>query len=209
MRSGLRLLLEELSPSLHFFEASDADAALEIMRRYPIDVVVLDIHLGETDSISLVELLSIRYPHAYILIFSMLPEKVYGRRLMQVGARSFLPKSSALAEIRRAFELVLGRKTYMSQELIESLSGEANPVPSGSPFDALSRREFEFVLLVLSGAGISDIAQKLNVKPSTVGTYKARVFEKLRIRTLFELKDLALLYNVSSQALGKQADGVN
>ncbi|TCZ72217.1 response regulator [Flaviaesturariibacter aridisoli] len=206
MRNGLRLLLEELDVSLQFFEAADGDAALEILRRQPIDVVILDIHLGETDSVALVELLSIRYPQAYILIFSMLPEKVYGRRFLQAGARSYLPKSSSLLEIRRAFELVLGRKTYMSQEMIETMAGQLGQPETGSPFDALSRREFEIATLVLSGETVSGIAQKLNVKPSTVGTYKSRIFEKLRIKTLFQLKDLAMLYNLPSPAWNRRPD---
>ncbi|TCJ13965.1 response regulator transcription factor [Flaviaesturariibacter flavus] len=201
MRAGLKLLLQDAFANLQLFEAGDGDEAMEVLRQQHIDILVMDIHIRNTDSISLVELISIRYPKTYILVFSMLPEKVYGRRMLAAGARSYLPKESTLDEIKKAFELVFRRKTYMSQNFAEIMAG-AGATQALNPFDQLSRREFEIVNLLLSGASINAIAQSINVKPSTVGTYKARVFEKLRIATVFELKDLAVLYKMHHHSMG-------
>jgi two-component system invasion response regulator UvrY len=201
MRSGLKLLLEDAFNGLQVLEAGNGDVVLQHFRDHHIDILVMDIHIQDTDSISLVELVSIRYPKTYILVFSMLPEKVYGRRMLAAGARSYLPKESPLDEIKKAFELVFRRKIYRSQHFTEILAAVAMAKSPVIPFDHLSRREFEIANLLLSGTSINAIAQRLNVKPSTVGTYKARVFEKLKINTVFELKDLAVLFRMQHHSM--------
>ena len=65
-----------------------------------------------------------------------------------------------------------------------------------NPFERLSHREFEIIHLFLEGKSISEISKNLNIKPSTVGTYKSRIFEKLTISNLFELNKMAALYGI-------------
>jgi DNA-binding NarL/FixJ family response regulator len=195
MRQGLKLILADLDYGLAIHESGDGDSMLEQFRQKKIDLLVMDIHLPNTDSIRMVELVSIRYPGTYILIFSMLPEHIYGRRLLRAGARGFLPKLSTIDEIRGAFEQAFNHKMYLSNGLSELLHKEGRDDGESDPFALLSDREFEIVNLLLSGSHINSIAQRLNLKHSTVGTYKARIFDKLRVRTIFELKDLAILHN--------------
>ena len=121
--------------------------------------------------------------------------------MLKAGARGFLPKESTLEEIKKAFDLVLQQKTYLSQNFIEILAGSVSTDTAFNPFEKLSHREFEIVNLLLSGSSINAIAQTLNVKPSTVGTYKIRVFEKLKIKTIFELKDLAMLFDFNHHSI--------
>jgi two-component system, NarL family, invasion response regulator UvrY len=121
--------------------------------------------------------------------------------MLKAGARGFLPKESTLDEIKKAFDLVLQQKTYLSQNFIEILAGQVSTDNTLNPFEILSHREFEIVNLLLSGLSINAIAQTLNLKPSTVGTYKIRVFEKLKIKSVFELKDLAMLFNFNHHSI--------
>lgn len=195
MRTGLRLLLQDYYQGLKIYEAGTGDELLEQFKAHRIDLLIMDIHMANTDAIGLVEMVSIKYPKTYTLVFSMLPEQIYGRRMLKAGARGFLPKESTLEEVKKAFDLVLQQKTYLSQNFIEILADHASTDTTANPFEKLSHREFEIVNLLLSGSSINAIAQTLNVKPSTVGTYKMRVFEKLKIKTVFELKDLAMLFD--------------
>lgn len=201
MRTGLRLLLQDFYQGLKIYEASTGDEVLPLFKTHRIDLVVMDIHIANTDTIGMVELLSIKYPRTYTLVFSMMPEQIYGRRMLKAGARGFLPKESTLEEVKKAFDLVLQQKTYLSQNFIEILAGHATTDTTHNPFEKLSHREFEIVNLLLSGTSINAIAQALNVKPSTVGTYKLRVFEKLKIKTVFELKDLAVLFDFNHHSI--------
>lgn len=195
MRKGVKLILTDLGHGLAIYESGDGDSMLEHFRQKKIDLLVMDIHMPNTDSIRMVELVSIRYPGTYILIFSMLPEHIYGRRMLKAGARGYLPKLSTIDEIRGAFDQALQRKSYLSPSLSDLLEKESSAQDGYDPFAQLSDREFEIVNLLLSGSSINLIARRLNLKHSTVGTYKARIFDKLQVRTIFELKDLAMLYN--------------
>lgn len=201
MRKGVKLILTDIGHGLAIHESGDGDSMLEHFRQKKIDLLVMDIHLPNTDSIRMVELVSIRYPGTYILIFSMLPEHIYGRRMLKAGAKGFLPKLSTIDEIRDAFDQALKRKSYLSPSLSDLLEKESGTQESYDPFAQLSDREFEIVNLLLSGSSINLIAQRLNLKHSTVGTYKARIFDKLQVRTIFELKDLAMLYNFNQYYL--------
>lgn len=201
MRKGVKLILTDIGHGLAIHESGDGDSMLEHFRQKKIDLLVMDIHLPNTDSIRMVELVSIRYPGTYILIFSMLPEHIYGRRMLKAGAKGFLPKLSTIDEIRDAFDQALKHKSYLSPSLSDLLEKESGTQESYDPFAQLSDREFEIVNLLLSGSSINLIAQRLNLKHSTVGTYKARIFDKLQVRTIFELKDLAMLYNFNQYYL--------
>ena len=194
MRMGLKELLQDLQPGVQILEANDGDEMLDVLRKNAIDLVVLDIHLPNTDTIKLVELSTIRFPQTDILIFSMLSEQIYGRRLLKAGAKGFLSKNAALEEIRHGLSMALHSKRYLSPALLDLLMRNADEQHHADPFGRLSQREFEIVHDLLSGATINTIATRLNLKPSTVGTYKARIFEKLQVQTVFELKELATLY---------------
>lgn len=195
MRTGVKQIFADLGYGLAIHESGDGDSMLEHFRQKNIDLLVMDIHLPNTDSIRMVELVSIRYPGTYILVFSMLPEHIYGRRMLKAGARGYLPKLSTIEEIRSAFELALKRKSYLPPNLSDLLDKESVEEGNPDPFAQLSDREFEIVNLLLSGCSVNGMAQRLNLKHSTVGTYKARIFDKLQVRSIFELKDLATLYN--------------
>ncbi|HEY1023083.1 MAG TPA: response regulator transcription factor, partial [Flavisolibacter sp.] len=168
--------------------------ALRVLKKERVDLLLLDLQLPNTDTISLVEIISIRYPQCYILVFSMLPENIYARRVLKAGASGFLPKDTTPEEIKRAFDFALANKKYISPALSEVLLNDLTDNSPISPFENLSHREFEIVSLLLTGNSLAKISGQLNIKPSTTGTYKTRIFEKLQISSLFELKELAVLY---------------
>lgn len=201
VRKGLMALLNDLYKNLTFFEAAEDESALKILKNQNIDLVVLDLQLPGIDAIQLIELILVRLPHIYILIFSMLPEAMYGRRVLRAGASGFLNKDAPFEEIKKAFELALHRKKYISQQLVEILAHNHSSGTPSNPFEKLSHREFEIIHLLLSGKSISEISRKLNITPSTVGTYKSRMFEKLNVATLFELNNLAAIYGINSSSM--------
>lgn len=199
MRTGLRVLLNEFYAGLSIFECGDDKCLLSHFKNQAIDLLVMDIQMPNLDTIGMVEFISIKYPSTYILVFSMLPERIYGRRLLKAGAMGYLPKETSIEEMKHAFDTVLKSKKYLSQNLIEILSSDTVNKNITDPFSQLSHREFEILNYLLLGISINLIAQTLGIKPSTVGTYKGRIFEKLQVRTIFELKDLATLHNFKDQ----------
>lgn len=193
MRAGVKGLLNDFYSGLHIYESEDGDSMLQTLKQKKINLVILDVQMTNTDTIGVVELVTIKYPETDILIFSMLPENIYGRRLLKAGVKGFLPKSASIEEMKKAFDLALRSKRYISPSMADQLTLEVIE-QSDDPFSRLSHREFAIAHDLLKGCSINLIAQKMNLRPSTVGTYKSRIFEKLHIQTIFQLKDLATLY---------------
>jgi len=196
VRSGIKFLLAEIYQLAEIHEASDGDSATEKLKEHDFDLIMLDIQMPKTDSFGLMEYIHIKYPKAKVLVFSVSAENTYARRFMKAGAYGFVSKESPLDEIIKAINLVLNDRKYISESLAYKIAEDSFAGRSDNPFNKLSPREFEIVSLLLSGQTVSDISQSLNIQTSTVGTHKARLFEKLSITNILELKELATAYNL-------------
>ena len=131
-----------------------------------------------------------------VLIFSMNEEDLFARHYLKSGARGFLSKKSTDAEIIQAIQQVLNGKRYISPNLAELLGDDIAGNKNINPFESLSERELSVVSHLLRGNTISAISEIMSLHPSTVGTYKTRIFEKLAIKSLIDLTELARIYNV-------------
>ena len=196
VRSGIKGLLNELFKPSEIYEASDGNSALVILKEHNYDLIMMDIQMPKTDTLGLMEYISIKYPQARVLIFSMSAESIYAKRFLKAGAKGFLNKDAPLDEIKKAINMVLDNRNYISETLATVFADECIMDKSGNPFNQLSPREFEIVSLLLSGETISEISKLLNLQVSTIGTHKARLFDKLSVSNILELKDLANSYNL-------------
>ena len=196
VRSGIKTLLSDLYPDAEIDEAKDGQTATEQVRTHFYDLVTLDIQMPNTDTFGFMEWLKSNYPDLRVLIFSMSPENIYALRFIKAGAKGFINKNAPLEEIKKAIHLVLNDKKYISEELLSVLAEGNVPGEGGNSFQTLSAREFEIVSMLLSGKTISNIAADLHLGISTVGTHKSRIFNKLKVTNLLELKELADTYNI-------------
>ncbi|HMK02859.1 MAG TPA: response regulator transcription factor [Ferruginibacter sp.] len=196
VRSGIRILLSEIYSPAEVHEAMNGESAILKLKEHQFDLIMLDIQMPKTDTLGLMEYIHIKYPGAKVLIFSMSAENIYAKRFMKAGAYGFISKEAPLEEITRAINIILGNKKYISDTLAEKLAEDSFSGKSGNPFNELSPREFEIVSLLLNGKTVSEISHSLNIQTSTVGTHKARLFEKLGVSNLLELKELATTYNL-------------
>lgn len=196
VRSGIKTLLTELYSPAEVHEAMNGDTAMIKLKEHEFDLVMLDIQMPKTDALGLMEYIHIKYPKAKVLIFSMSAENIYAKRFMKAGAYGFISKEAPLEEITRAINVILNNKKYISDTLAEKLAEDSFSGKTGNPFNDLSPREFEIVSLLLDGKTVTDISHTLNIQTSTVGTHKARLFEKLGVTNILELKELATTYNL-------------
>ena len=196
VRSGIKTLLSEMYSPAEIHEAMDGETAMVKMKENSYDLVMLDIQMPKTDTLGLMEYVHIKYPPAKVLMFSMSAENIYAKRFMKAGAYGFISKEAPLEEITRAISTILNNKKYISDTLAEKLAEDSFSGKTGNPFNDLSPREFEIVSLLLEGKTVTDISHTLNMQTSTVGTHKARLFDKLGVTNILELKELATTYNL-------------
>ena len=196
VRSGIKILLSDIYIPSEIHEAINGETAIVQLKERDYDLIILDIQMPNTDTLGLMEFIHITYPEAKVLMFSMSAENIYAKRFMKAGAYGFISKEAPLEEITRAIQIILSGKKYISESLAEKLAEDSFSGKSGNPFNELSPREFEIVTLLLDGKTVTDIAHTLNIQTSTVGTHKARLFEKLAVTNILELKELATTYNL-------------
>jgi two-component system invasion response regulator UvrY len=196
VRAGLKTLIKELSPFAVFDEAGNGDQVADLVKMNDYDLIILDINMPETDSIALVSNLFVYKPAGRILIFSMNAETLYAKRFLKLGVLGYLDKESPAEEIRKAISTVLNGASYMSESLKRYFYEDMMAKRTDNPFEKLSNREIQIAKYLLQGYSYAEIKKTLNLHSSTVGTHKLRFFEKLKIRNLFELRELAKIYQV-------------
>ncbi len=196
VRSGVKNVLQEIFRPCEIYEANNEKSALQELKIRTYDLVIMDVQMPDTDTAGLMEYIKTRYPAARVLMFSMSPENVYAKRFLKAGAMGFISKNAGLAELKKAVELVLNNRKYISENLAEQLAAEIGTQQPSNPFDKLSAREFEIATLLITGKSGSEISDLLSINSSTVGTHKARLFEKLGVNNLPELIEVARIYKL-------------
>lgn len=196
VRSGIKALLSDIYKPAEIFEAFDGESARRQLQDHPFDLVMLDIQMPNTDTLGLMQFIHTDYPKIKVLVFSMSAENIYAKRFIKAGAYGFVSKEAPLEEITKAINVILNNRKFVSESLADILAEDSFSGRSGNPFNELSPREFEIVSLLLSGKTVSEISHILHIQTSTVGTHKARLFEKLNVTNILGLKELATTYNL-------------
>ncbi|MEO7265315.1 MAG: response regulator transcription factor [Ferruginibacter sp.] len=197
VRSGMKMIIENFLPHCNIDEAEDGDAAFEKIKQNDYDLLILDINMPGTDTLDLISKILALKPGSKILMLSMNSEEIYAKRYLNAGAMGYVRKDSPEQEIKKAVTNVLANKKYISEALAEKLTNELNiRHNSDNPFDRLSPREIQIVHHLVCGDSLSEISRILVLKSSTVGTHKARIFEKLYCSNIIDLSTLAKLHNV-------------
>ena len=198
VRTGLKLLIHDFLPHTNIDEANDGNSALEKIKQKNYDLVVMDVNMPNTDSFGTLQTILTINSSIKVIMFSMNAEEVYARRYLKMGAMGYIRKDAPNSEIEKAITSVLNNKSYVSQELTQKMLYDLHSkTESENPFDKLSTREFEIVQHLAQGDSVAEISKKLNVHTSTVGTHKARIFEKLHCHNVIDLTNLAKAHNVT------------
>jgi two-component system invasion response regulator UvrY len=196
VRSGMNGVLSEILKPCEIHEADNGDSVTEKLKKNNYDLIMMDIQMPNTDTLGLMEYIHTKYPEAKVLIFSMSSENIYAKRFLKAGAKGFVSKEALLEEIKKAINLVMNGRKYISESLAQTLAEESSSDKTENPFDKLSAREFEIFTLLMSGQPLKEISKTLNLHTSTVGTHKARLLEKLGVTNILELKELASSYKL-------------
>jgi two-component system invasion response regulator UvrY len=191
LRTGVKLLLTEYYNPGKIDEAQNEQEAVERIKANDYDLIFLDISMPETNALGLLNFTLTLKPASKVLIFTMNAEKIHAKRFMEAGAKGYLSKDASVDEITRVIDLLLNNKKYYSETIIDALINEKNGKQTGNPFEKLSKREYEIVNILLQGKTVTEISSLLHIHTSTAGTHKAKIFEKLNVKNLIELKDLA------------------
>jgi DNA-binding NarL/FixJ family response regulator len=192
VRDGLKQILGEHFGLAVFGEASNAPDALRLAREPDWDVVVLDLSLGGRSGLEVLKEMKHLRPKLPVLILTMHSEEQYARRAFRAGANGYVTKDSAREELVKAINKVIEGGRYVSPALAERLVVDIVRGTDRPPHEALSDREFEVMRLIASGKTVGEIAEILSLSDKTISTYRARLLDKMGMKTNAELTHYAI-----------------
>jgi two-component system invasion response regulator UvrY len=175
--------------------AGSGEEALEIAANKSIDVVLMDINMPGIGGIEATKRFARKHPEMKVIALSVHEDGPIPNQLMNAGAHGYLCKNSSAGEMIAAIQRVSLGKRYLSTTVANNLFF-AKLDNDESPFDCLSQREMQVVLMTLQGMTVNEMGSQLIISPKTVSTYRRRLYEKLGTRNEVELTQLAIKYNL-------------
>ncbi|PKO83605.1 MAG: DNA-binding response regulator [Betaproteobacteria bacterium HGW-Betaproteobacteria-11] len=187
VRQGLRQILSETEDLVVAGEADDGTEALQLARQQAWNVFLLDVSMPNRNGIDTLKQLKKEFPRLPVLILSMHPEEQYAVRALKAGASGYLTKQSAPEQLVTAIRQVAGGRKYVSpavaQQLVAALSKDSDKLPH----ERITDREYQVLVMIAAGNSLGQIAEKLNLGVATVSTYRARLLEKMALKSTAEL----------------------
>ncbi|NIR32475.1 MAG: UvrY/SirA/GacA family response regulator transcription factor [Gammaproteobacteria bacterium] len=196
VRAGLKRLLEDTRDLRVVAEAGSGEEALRMLRRRRPDVVLMDVNMPGMGGLEATRRLRQLAPEVKVIVVTVHVEQPYPRRLLEAGAAGYLTKGSSLEEIVSAIRAVHAGERYISADIAQRVALSMVPGAHQSPFDRLSQREMQVLLMFTQGHSVPAISEKLNISRKTVSTYRHRLFAKLEVHSDMELLKLAMRHGM-------------
>jgi DNA-binding NarL/FixJ family response regulator len=187
VREGLKRILEKEADISVVGEAGSGPEALDLARRSPADVVVLDLAMPGGGGLETAQEIKRRAPRTRILILTAHAEDHLAIRCLREGADGYLTKTAAPKLLVEAVRKVQAGGKYISPALAERLAESLGAGYQAPPHERLSTRELEIFRLIAAGRTVSEIAADLHLSVKTVSTYRARILEKTGLKNNAEI----------------------
>lgn len=197
VRMGIRRLLEQLPDMNVIAEAENGETALSLVRAHQPDVVLLDIKMPGIDGWEVTRRLKKTHPNTKVIaVTAANPDFMFPGRLIQLGAMGYLTKESDADEMAMAIRRVHQGEKYLSAEIAQQIAISSLQAVQETPFDLLSEREMQVMLMITRGMSVPEISETLFLSTKTVNGYRYRMFHKLGIKNDVELTFLAMKHRV-------------
>ena len=206
--AGMKALLQDVQDVEIVGEATDGQAALDVIRQTTPDIAILDISLPGISGLEVARTVSAQLPQVRLLALTVHEDHAYVQPMLQAGARGYLLKRSAADELERAVRAIAGGGLYLDPAIAEKAlpsTSVAHQSASSLGASELTPREGEVLRLIAQGFSNKEIASQLNISIKTVETYKARAVEKLGLFTRADI----VRYGVALGWLGRPAKGAD
>ncbi len=189
-REGLRQMIDRNPELIVCGEAADATEAMQAIADQNPDLVLVDISLGGASGIDLIKNIKATHDDLPVLVVSMHDESLYAERALRAGAVGYVMKHESAKTVKAAISKVLAGEIHLSERMSTSMlsrlmrgKGE-EPI---SPVQTLSDRELEVFRMLGEGKGTRQIAKELSLTIPTINSFRARIKEKLNLKTSTEV----------------------
>jgi DNA-binding NarL/FixJ family response regulator len=196
VRRGLKDILADAIPASEFCEAGNGDEVLSCLEKSSIAMLVLDINMPGRNGMDVLRDVKHAYPRLPVIILSVHPEDQYAVRCLRAGAAAYINKESAPEELALATTKILNGGRYISAHLAEKLIADLD-APADKPLhESLSDREHEVMRMIAVGVPLTEIGDRLHVSVKTISSYRARIMEKMQMKSNAELARYAMTHGL-------------
>lgn len=196
IRTGISRLLADFEKIEIVGEAVSGEEAVSKSRELRPDVVLMDANMPGIGGLEATRRLVRFDPDIKVIAVTVYNEEPYPTKFMQAGAAGYLTKGADIEEIVIAIRQVKTGKRYITPDIAQEMALKALNPDEESPFDILSEREMQVMLMITQGQKVQNISDQLFLSPKTVNSYRYRLFEKLDIENDVELTHMAIRYGV-------------
>lgn len=188
IRIGLKhILITEYGNSLQFTEAVSAEETIRITAEGKWDLIILDINLPGRNGLDVLRQFKNAGNKTPVLVFTFHQDEQFAVRAFKAGADGFLTKGASDTEIIKAIRQVLGGRKYLPLSVAEFMASQLEGQQYAMPHERLSDREYQTLIMIGSGKAVSQIAKELSLGVPTISTYRARILEKMNMKTNADL----------------------
>jgi two-component system, NarL family, invasion response regulator UvrY len=192
---GICTVLGETPDFVVACEAADRAETLAHLRSTSVDLVLLDLSLGQDSGLDLLRSVKKLRPTLPVVVLTAFEEHQFAIPALKAGAHGFLCKSTASTELVTAMRRVLSGKKYVSLDLGVRLAQTVGE-PEAASHERLSEREFRIFIGLVEGKKLTAIAAELNLSPKTVTSYRTRALEKMGMNSNAEAVRYALQHGL-------------
>jgi len=196
VRTGLKFIIDKMSGINIIAEANDGEEAVSIVSQHKPDVVIMDVNMPKISGVEATNRITSRFPETRVIILTVHAENPFPKKLLDAGAYGYLTKGCPAEELELAIKTVTKNKKYISNDIAQQIALSTLPGGDSSPFDELTSREMEVMLLLAQGKRPKEIGDAVFLSHKTIATYKYRILEKLELENTVELAHLAIKHGV-------------
>jgi two-component system invasion response regulator UvrY len=196
VRAGIKRLLSDVPEIEVVGEAGNGEDAVKLAKEKKPNVVLMDVKMPGIGGLEATRKMLRHDPNLKVIALSVHAAEPFPSKLLQAGASGYLTKGALLEQMVTAIRTVHAGKRYLGPEIAQQLALRTLSDSDKSPFELLSERELQVMMMITSGQNVQQVSEKLHVSPKTINSYRYRIYEKLEIDSDVELTLLAMRYGM-------------
>lgn len=196
VREGLKRIISDCKDMKLVGEAENSNEVVKQCRENKVDVLLLDISMPGAGFLDTLQRITTKYPSLQVLVLSIHPEEQYAIRAIQAGAAGYLTKNHTPEQLADAIRQVYAGHKYITPRVAQELITKLENRQETDLHKNLSNREYQILCMLGGGKQLTEIASLLSLSPKTIGTYRNRILDKLKLRTTGELIRYAVKHNL-------------
>jgi len=193
VRTGIRKILDDVKGFKVVGETGTGEEAVQYCRKSEPDVVLMDMNMPGIGGLEATKKILRYAPDVKVIVLTVHSEDPFPTKVMQIGASGYLTKGAGPDEMINAIRAVHSGQRYITPEIAQQIAlSQFNE----NPFNSLSERELQIMLMITRGEKVVNISTQLSLSTKTINSYRYRMFEKLNVGNDVELTHLAIRHGM-------------